>query len=296
MNIGINASQGEYIGIVEPDDFVPLNMYEDLYLEAVADNLDFIKADFFRFTTNMNGDMHLIYNRLDNSKQYYNVLLNPSEMPEVTYFVINTWSGIYKRSFLQQHSICHNETPGASFQDNGFYWLTTVYAQRAKFIDRPYYMNRRDNPNSSVKSKDKVYCMNEEYKYIRSILEPQKEIWERFKYTYTLRKFHNYLFTLERISDPLKKDYVEAIYKDLEQSNTKKEIEATCYTPYEWEKLQFLLNDPEGFYYKYGLCSDMRLKSELEWIKNSTTFKVGKFVMYIPCAIKRHLIKRKKLK
>ena len=31
MNIGLERASGEYIGIVEPDDFVPDNMYEDLY-------------------------------------------------------------------------------------------------------------------------------------------------------------------------------------------------------------------------------------------------------------------------
>ena len=28
MNIGLDKASGEYIGIVEPDDFVPLNMYD----------------------------------------------------------------------------------------------------------------------------------------------------------------------------------------------------------------------------------------------------------------------------
>lgn len=31
MNIGLDKATGEYIGIVEPDDFIPLNMYSDLY-------------------------------------------------------------------------------------------------------------------------------------------------------------------------------------------------------------------------------------------------------------------------
>ena len=34
MNQGLDAASGEYIGIVEPDDYVPLNMYEDLYRKA----------------------------------------------------------------------------------------------------------------------------------------------------------------------------------------------------------------------------------------------------------------------
>ena len=37
-------------------------------------------------------------------------------------------------------------------------------------VNKPYYHNRRDNPNSSVKSREKVYCMNIEYDYIRDLL------------------------------------------------------------------------------------------------------------------------------
>lgn len=46
MNQGLDAASGEYIGIVEPDDYVPLNMYEDLYKKAKEYELDFVKADF----------------------------------------------------------------------------------------------------------------------------------------------------------------------------------------------------------------------------------------------------------
>ena len=46
MNVGLDKATGEYIGIVEPDDFVPLYMYEDLYNVAAKNELDFVKADF----------------------------------------------------------------------------------------------------------------------------------------------------------------------------------------------------------------------------------------------------------
>ena len=73
------------------------------------------------------------------------------------------------REFIEKNAIRHNETPGAAYQDNGFFWQTFMYAQRAMFLNRPYYMNRRDNPNSSVHNKDKVYSMNREYDYIRGV-------------------------------------------------------------------------------------------------------------------------------
>ena len=158
MNTGMDIASGEYIGIVEPDDFVPLTMYEDLYNIAKDNELDFVKADFYRFTRDSRtGELNLVYNRLDPSGENYNQVISPFEKPYVTKFIMNTWSGIYRRQFIEEHHIRHNTTPGAAFQDNGFFWQTFMYAKRCMFLDRPYYMNRRDNPNSSVKNKEKVY-------------------------------------------------------------------------------------------------------------------------------------------
>ena len=129
MNVGLDKATGEYIGIVEPDDYVPLAMYEDLYKIAKENDLDMVKADFYRFTRNPeNGNMNLVYNHLDLTGKWYGKLFDPSEEPETLRFIMNTWSGIYKREFLERHHIRHNETPGASFQDNGFYFETFIYA------------------------------------------------------------------------------------------------------------------------------------------------------------------------
>ena len=160
MNIGLEKASGEYIGIVEPDDFVALSMYEELYRQAAEHHLDFVKADFYRFKREETGDMSLFYNHLSKNPEDYNQVFNPSEDPQALRYIMNTWSGIYKRSFLEKHHIRHNETPGASFQDNGFWFQTFIFAKRAMILDTPYYRNRRDNPNSSVHNPQKVYCMN----------------------------------------------------------------------------------------------------------------------------------------
>lgn len=307
MNVGIDRATGEYIGIVEPDDFVPLHMYEDLYKIAHENSLDFVKADFYRFTTNdTNGDMQLTYNHLDKSGTYYNQILNPSEMPVLTKFIMNTWSGIYRREFLEEKKIRHNETPGASFQDNGFFWQTFIYANRAMFIDKPYYMNRRDNPNSSVNSKEKVYCMNVEYDHIRDIFmrEENKELWERFKEYYNLKRFHNYNFTLTRISDAFKREYIERISAEFRRSCDLGEIDMSLFSKLEQEKLALMAKNPGDYYLKYWLYDGptsnairkyekkaKRAEKKLHDIESSTTFKVGKIIMFIPVSVKR-VIKR----
>ena len=318
MNVGLDKATGEYIGIVEPDDYVPLNMYEDLYNIAKKNDLDMLKADFFRFTGNPeNGNMSLVYNHLDKTNTWYNRVFDASNEPEALRFIMNTWSGIYRRDFIEKFHIRHNETPGASFQDNGFFFQTFVHAKRAMIIDKPYYMNRRDNPNSSVNNREKVYCSNIEYDYIRDLLMEDREIWEKFKYMYVLKKFHNYMFTLGRIGDEFKKEYVQRISKEFSRSRDNGELDQSCYSAIEWEKMMFLIKDPNAFYVKFYIRSkrerllekkvhilrkrvairENRIKSaekrariaerRVAELESSTTFKVGKVVMFIPISIKK---------
>ena len=302
MNAGLDKASGEYIGILEPDDYVSLNMYEDLYNIAKEKNLDFVKADFYRFTTDEEKeDKHMIYNHLDRSHENYNVVLCPREQPHVTKFIMNTWSGIYRRDFIEEYHIRHNETPGASFQDNGFFWQTFMYAKRAMFLDKPYYCNRRDNPNSSVNSKEKVYCMNVEYDYIRDIFmqKENRELWEVFKGYYNVKRWHNYVSTLGRISDEFKKEYVERIAAEFRRSQELDELDFSIFSPVQREKIVFLIKQPSDYYLKYVLYGsesklvrkNEKLEKELKNIKSSTTYKVGKAIMFIPVQIKKRIRK-----
>ena len=303
MNIGLDKATGEYVGIVEPDDFVPLNMFEDLYYVAKENDLDFVKADFYRLTRNENnGNMSLTYNQLDSSGENYNVVIDPFEKPYITKFIMNTWSGIYRREYIEKYHIRHNTTPGASFQDNGFFWQTLIYAKRCMFINRPYYMNRRDNPNSSVNNKNKVYCMNVEYDFVRDILmqKGNEELWERYKGYYNYKRYYSYIFTIGRISDEFKKEYVERISKEFKRAFNLGEIDMTIFTPLAQDRLNLLVKDPNGFYQKYALFEGAsatdkikQLEREISDVRKSKTFRVGKALLLVPHSIKKILKKIK---
>ena len=189
MNDGLDRATGEYVGIVEPDDYVDLHMYEDLYRIAKEKDLDIVKADFYRFVRNKKGETLKTYDALSKDGTGYNEVIDPKKNDGIFRYVLNTWSGIYRRDFIEKYHIRHNTTPGASFQDNGFWFQTFCLADRIYFINKPYYMNRRDNPNSSVKSREKVYCMNEEYRFIYEFLDSHPDLKERFIFVYSMRRF-----------------------------------------------------------------------------------------------------------
>lgn len=266
MNVGIDAATGEYIGIVEPDDYIKENMYETLYNLAKEKNLDLIKANFCRFKGDTQ-ERRFVYVNLAKDSQYYNKVLKPEDNVEIFRFVMNTWSGIYNREFLNKYRIRHNETPGASFQDNGFWFQTFCRAERVYFVDKAFYMNRRDNPNSSVKNKEKVYAAANEYKYIRNFLEKNKDLKEKYIYMFSLKKFHNYNFTLERIAQEFKLEFLKYYANDFKLSIENGEVAKDYFTPKEWGNLMLIINSPELYYkkrYLSGKKNNRNIK-ELAW-------------------------------
>lgn len=74
---------------------------------------------------------------------------------------------MYRSDYIKEHNIRHNETPGASYQDNGFWFQSLMYCNRIYLLNEAFYMYRKDNPNSSIYSKEKVHAFSDEYVFIR---------------------------------------------------------------------------------------------------------------------------------
>lgn len=214
MNIGLDNATGEYIGIVESDDFIRPNMYEEEYEVAKQYNLDVLKADFRVFEGEEDKRV-FTYRNMSNNKKYYNCLLKPIEQIDVYNTNSVIWSGIYSRNFIVNNKIRFNETPGASYQDNGFYFQTYSLAQRMYIMDKDFYQLRRDNPNSSVKSKFKAFVMCEEYKFIENFIKKHNNFPKHIWNIYYLKKYHNYMWTFNRISNDLKVDFLKQFSKEM---------------------------------------------------------------------------------
>lgn len=263
MNLGMDLARGEYIGIVESDDFVKLDMFETLYNKAKELDIDIIKADFYRFTTH-EGYMRLYYNFLSNDEQMYNRVIDGAEATSNMFKFTNTWAGIYKRSFLESYSIRHQETPGASYQDNGFWFQTTCSASRIYYLNRPFYMNRRDNPNSSVYKKDKVYMGNKEYEFIHNYLLNNPELYDEYKYIYTLKRFDNYYFNYRRIAAEFKKDYIFSISEEFAKAFEDGEVDESLFSSSNYKKLREIVENPGEFYERTYDIEDISYVSQIK--------------------------------
>jgi glycosyltransferase involved in cell wall biosynthesis len=123
-NNGMNIARGEYIGFVDPDDYVDLDFYEKLYRETENNReLDIVKGnvkmtDFDGITRVCDINMGVRENKF--------------------YFNWQFWSAIYKRSFIQNNKI--DFPPGIiTAQDVVFLIKSIILSDNIIVIDNTFY-------------------------------------------------------------------------------------------------------------------------------------------------------------
>jgi glycosyltransferase involved in cell wall biosynthesis len=198
VNHGIEVATGEYIGIVESDDWIEPTMYEELYDKAQETESDVVKSDFFHFWSDpkKNEQAHMFPEKI------IGLTICPRKFGDKNIFSLapSIWSCLYKKEFLLENNIKFNETPGASYQDVSFNFKVYACAERFHFMNKAFVHYRQDNENSSVKSTGKIYAIFDEYDSSRNFLK-EKGMWTQPLISYFLhvQGFH-WMWHYKRLS------------------------------------------------------------------------------------------------
>lgn len=173
-NRGISEARGEYISIVEPDDWIEPNMYGDMlsFAAEFSQPIDIIKSAYWRIK-DPDSDQEQKLNCL------YKGRIKPAHQPftvagcaEFLFHHPSIWSALYRREFLKQKSICFSEIPGAGWADNPFLYETLCQAESIIYLDRAYYCYREESGEKSLRfAKNNTFIPMERWHDLSDILD-----------------------------------------------------------------------------------------------------------------------------
>ena len=153
VNRGFDEARGEYVAVVEPDDYLKPGMFSALYqLACKQDYPDVVKSSYWRVYMADTPREHLYhchyYHRVKPGRQPF-VL---ADAPILIQKHPSIWSALYKKSFLVGYGICFKEVPGAGWVDNPFLIETLAQAKTIVYTDEAWYCYREDLPTASSAS------------------------------------------------------------------------------------------------------------------------------------------------
>ena len=243
MNVGLHLAQGEYIGIVESDDFAAETMFARLYQAAVQYQAQIVKSNYYRYWENPKEKIkkepllkHLPCKQLIHPWAYQRLFrVQPS-----------IWSGIYQRAFLEQRQIAFLETPGAAYQDTSFTFKVLATSKRMVLLPDALLYYRQDNGGSSVHSAEKAEFVRREYQEINAFLEQSK----KYQVLYKIRNqamFHTYLWNYVRLKPDLCADFLQQMRQDFLRLQESGQLELQEFIKTDKKMLQLLLEQPQEF-------------------------------------------------
>ncbi len=190
VNQGLDRARGDYVGIIEPDDWAESVMFQRLYENALKHDLDISRGSFFIYE---DGEDHptkgdwLPFEKLCVPLKEQVVFRQP---PAV-------WSAIYRRDWLNRNNLRFLATPGASFQDIGFSFKTNLMC-RNFYATSERLLHYRMHENNSVKRPGAVFAPMVEYQNCREFAQKVNR-WEEVKEVFPLLEYATYKWNYLRV-------------------------------------------------------------------------------------------------
>lgn len=247
MNMGVAAAKGLYVGTVDPDDYIAQDMCEELYRQASRESLDVIKGKCVCFTGDGKGDGDSrILSPFCGCETACGTVFDPVDIPEIVREgTLGTAFGLYRRSMLIDCGIRYNESPGASYQDTGFFFQTMICARRFKPVDKAYHHYRLDNQASSRNDKSKLMTLWREYEFVDRQVSAicDKARLDVFRPYILGRNFSGQLWTARRVGFSEAKDLIDAVKRKFAEHVARGEMRSRHMAQADWRVLVSWMKD-----------------------------------------------------
>jgi len=241
MNVGLNEAEGDYIGIVETDDFAESRMFERLYDTAVKFDADTVKCNFYKYYTNK--EPHDVFAENLKDVELYNEPFAPVDHPKIFRVSPSIWSCLYRRKMIEDNGIRFLETPGASYQDTSFSFKVWACSEKVVLIKDPLLHYRQDNISSSINSEGKLFCVCDEYEEIERFLDEHPDKKEAFESIKNTSKFITYIWNYVRLGLEYKYVFLLRMKEEIMEAEKASKIDRDSMTERQRMRLNELLYD-----------------------------------------------------
>lgn len=288
VNMGLDYAAGEYVAILETDDWIEPDMYQCLYENGAVEGLDYVASDFDLLYRLQNGRDYRIRQRLFHGERqsWYGRILDSDQIATLRSSDYVLWKGIYSREFLNSHHIRLHLSLGAAFQDMGFLQQVKTYARQAKYLDKSFYRYRQDREEASSKGLDGLWHYENEFRWIHDELRLCCHFNDIHRKYYYFTMSISFITKYDQIIAKLKGDWQdERLRKPYEWFRIQVSdavssglLDEAMYGKEMWEKLKLLLAS-QKVYSQWMMEKERRkegcLKEFLERIKDRSVVIFG---------------------
>ena len=262
-NKGLEYATGEYIGIVEADDILEPEMFEEMYNKAKEFDADVVKTPYIEYY-----DKTDIFEELKEDCFWRNwanevpqdKLINVQDYPVFMGIHPSIWSCIYKKSYLDKKNIRFLGAKGAGYVDTPFRADTFLNTDKILWFNKPFYNYRLSNDEASSAVINADTMINRFYELHKTIDEKYKDKFPKIVNWVLREEAINTWLRIESGSAVLKEELYDKLVENLKY-----------YTETDIQQIPYLKNRDKN------ILKEIKRKPELlkKYIVKSGTHGIG---------------------
>lgn len=232
-NVALESVSGEYIGFVDADDFVDLDMFEKMYKKAQNADMVMCQAKVFDDKVKTYKDDAYFALECFDDKFAEKPFTHEDTVDFITEINVSVWNKIYRTKFLKKLGVKFQE--GFIYEDLPYFYEVYTQAKKVVLLKEFLYSYRINNQNSTMTRTDKnVKDRVDMASLTYDILKKQK-YFEKIKSTLLNTIIHDLFYRCLIINSRYQKEYffrMQKFFKTLDTTDIDDTLIKSRYYPH----------------------------------------------------------------